>query len=197
MPLRDHGSPIGGTINVMRSLLMLRHAKSDWNADYGGEDLLRPLTERGRRAARTVGRFLSAMGEVPDRAITSPAQRAQQTVGLVREAAGSDFPVATSDGLYGGPDEVLGAVHGVGRETGLLLIVGHEPAWSAVASRLANGADFLLPTASLLRLDLEAEDWAAVEGDGRIRWFVTPRLLERASLAGPGAGRSKPGRPRP
>lgn len=176
---------------------MLRHAKSDWDADYGGEDLLRPLTERGRRAATTVGHFLSAMGEVPDRAITSPARRAQETLGLVREAAGSDYPVETSDRLYGGPEEVLGAIHGAGRETGLLLIVGHEPAWSAVASRLANGAEFRFPTASLLWLDFEADDWAAVQGDGRIRWFVTPRLLEKASLAEAGARRSKPGRPRP
>ena len=176
---------------------MLRHAKSDWDADYGGDDLLRPLTERGRRAATTVGRFLSAMGEVPDRAITSPAQRAQQTLGLVREAAGSEFPLETSDRLYGGPDGVLGVIHGVGRETGLLLIVGHEPTWSAVASRLANGAEFRLPTASLLCLDFEADDWATAGGDARIRWFVTPRLLERASLAGPGPRRPKPAGPRP
>ena len=153
-------------------------------AGSGDDDLLRPLAERGRRAATTVGRFLSAMAVVPDRAIASPARRAQQTLGLVRQAAGAEYPIETSGGLYGGADEVRGVINGGGRETELLLIVGHEPAWSAVASGLTNGARLRLPTASLLWLDFETDDWAAVQRHGQIRWFVTPRLLERASAAG-------------
>jgi phosphohistidine phosphatase len=156
---------------------MLRHAKSDWQADYGGEDRLRPLARRGRRAARTVGRFLAATGQVPDRTIASPALRAQQTLDLARLAGGWSCVAETSEALYGGPDDVLHAVT-QGDPAGMLLIVGHEPAWSAVASRLTNGARFRLPAASLLRLDFDTEGWTDLDGQGQIRWLVTPRLLE-------------------
>lgn len=159
---------------------MLRHAKSDRQVDYGGDDRLRPLAGRGRRAAKTMGRFLSATGQVPDRAIASPALRAQQTLELARRSGEWSCAVETSDGLYGGPADVLGAVQRGGGEATTLLIVGHEPAWSAVASTLTNGARLSLPTASLLRLDFDSDDWTNLEGDGQIRWLVTPRLLEKA-----------------
>jgi len=164
----------------MKSLLMLRHGKSDWQADYGGEDRLRPLAPRGRRAAEAVGRFLTATGQVPDRAIASPAVRAQQTLDLAQVAGKWASPAETSEALYGGPDDVLGAVERRGQDATLLLIVGHEPAWSAVASRLTNGARFGLPTASLLRVDFDTDEWTDLEGHGRIGWLVTPRLLEAA-----------------
>jgi phosphohistidine phosphatase len=158
---------------------MLRHAKSAWQVDYGGEDRLRPLARRGRRAAKAAGRFLSSTGQVPDRALASPAVRAQETLDLASQAGRWDCAIEACEGLYGGPDEVLEAVRRHGRGAGLLMIVGHEPAWSAVASRLADGARFQLPTASLLRLDFDIEEWADLEGEGQIQWLVTPRLLEK------------------
>ena len=166
-------------MSEMRSLLMLRHAKSDWNCDYGGEDRQRPLARRGRRAARTMGRFLAIAGQVPERVLVSPTVRAQQTLGLGIDAGKWDCEVSTLEELYGGVDDVLGAVHRYGGDAKVLMIVGHQPAWSATASRLTNGAKFRLPTASVLRLDFDVGGWAAVGGEGRFEWLVTPRLLEK------------------
>lgn len=164
----------------MKTLLMLRHAKSDWEAEYGGEDRLRPLAPRGRRSAEVVGRFLAATGQLPDRAAASPALRAQQTLDLARSAGDWPGDAETWDGLYGSADEVLGVLERGGGEAARLLVVGHEPAWSAVASRLAGGGRFRLPTAALLRLDFDTDDWAGLEGEGEIRWLVTPRLMAPA-----------------
>ena len=69
----------------MRQLLVLRHGKSDWDADYRG-DHERPLASRGRRAAAAVGRFLAAAGPMPDRVLSSSAVRALSTVRLAAEA---------------------------------------------------------------------------------------------------------------
>lgn len=165
------------TILVVKSLLMLRHAKSDWEADYGGEDRFRPLAPRGRRAANTIGRFLAATGQLPDRAAASPAVRARQTLELARTAGEWPCEAETWEELSRGPDDVLAAVGRAGGETATLLIVGHEPTWSILASRLTGGATFRLPTASLLRLDFDTDDWVGLEGKATIRWFVTPRLL--------------------
>lgn len=163
----------------MRSLLMLRHAKSDWQTDYGADDRLRPLAGRGRRAATTIGRFLGAAGQVPDRAIASPAVRAQQTLQLAREAGKWTSEIETARGLYGGTEDVLDVIRDRGEDAKVLLIVGHEPTWSAAASILADGAHFRLPTASVLRLDFDTDDWTSVRGEARIQWLITPRLIAK------------------
>ena len=177
-------------ILLMVSLLMLRHAKSDWQVEYGQDDLRRPLAKRGKRAARTIGRFLAVTGQVPDRALVSPALRATQTVELAMTAGNWVCQVTLCDELYGGVDDVVEAIRHLGGDSRVLMIVGHQPAWSLAASRLANGAEFDLPTASLLRLDFDEDDWTAVRGDGRIGWLVTPRLLahERRSWPAPRTG---------
>ena len=75
------------------------------------------------------------------------------------------------------------------------MIVGHEPAWSAAASLLANGATFRLPTASLLRLAFDADDRAAVRGNGSAQWLAAPGLLGKLlspARAGPLRARAGP-----
>ena len=74
-------------MTVRRSLYVMRHAKSDWNAG-GGSDHDRPLAPRGTRAAATIGRHLAAVDQVPDFALVSSARRAQETFNLAREAGG-------------------------------------------------------------------------------------------------------------
>ncbi len=64
---------------MKRELLVLRHAKSAW--DTGARtDFERPLSGRGRRDAPRMGRFLAERGLVPDHVVSSPAERARQTV---------------------------------------------------------------------------------------------------------------------
>ena len=63
----------------MRTLLLLRHAKSDWDASYA-DDHERPLAKRGKKAAALIGRHLAATGQVPDRVVSSTAVRAADTV---------------------------------------------------------------------------------------------------------------------
>ena len=69
----------------MPTLLVLRHGKSDWKAEFDTDEH-RPLARRGRRAARTMGRHLAAVGPAPTLALTSPALRAHDTVLRVLEA---------------------------------------------------------------------------------------------------------------
>lgn len=160
---------------------MLRHGKSDWGADYGTDDRLRPLAPRGKRAAQTIGRFLAATDQVPERVLVSPAVRAQNTLEMAMRAGDWKAEVVTCEGLYGFIHDVLNTIRRDGGDAERLMIVGHELAWSRVASILAGGAQFRLPTASVLRLDFDIDDWAAVDGDGQIQWLVTPRVLRAFS----------------
>src|SRR2546421_11142351 len=86
----------------MPGLILFRHGKSDWDADYPGGDAARPLARRGRKAAKTMGRFLARAGQVPDAAITSPAVRAEDTLRLAMEGGGWTCPARAAPSLYGG-----------------------------------------------------------------------------------------------
>jgi phosphohistidine phosphatase len=163
----------------MPGLILLRHGKSDWDADYGGDDSARPLARRGRKAAQRMGRFLTRARQVPDAAVTSPALRAEDTLRLAMEEGGWTCPVRTAPALYGGG--VSGLLAEVRREpvtTGVLLVVGHEPTWSEAVSAFIGGGEVRLPTGAMARVDFDVDGWDEVgPGTGVLVWSVVPRLL--------------------
>lgn len=164
----------------MKSVYLLRHAKSDWSGDYS-TDHERPLSKRGRQAATTIGRFLSAIRQPPEAVITSTAVRARTTVEIAASSGGWSCPILEKPALYGGStEEVLMAIRGAPAATGRLLLAGHEPVWSDAVSRLAGGGAVNMVTAAVARVDLSIDSWEqAGFGLGTLAWLVTPKLLQR------------------
>ena len=163
----------------MPTLLVLRHGKSDWNAD-DGVDAERPLAKRGRRAAKTIGRHLSQVGPRPTLALVSPAVRARDTLERVLTAAGFECPTQVAASFYGhGTAAALETLRGVEGRPEVVLAVGHEPTWSDLIAVL-TGSDVRFPTAALARIDFD-EQWAELRRDGAVlTWLVLPRELEAA-----------------
>jgi phosphohistidine phosphatase len=168
----------------LKTLLFFRHGKSDWDADYAG-DHERPLTNRGRKDAARIGRFLAANGPLPDLCATSTAVRARTTLALAREAGGWQAPVAETLHLYhASPDDVLKVARGVDDHVSTLLVAGHEPTLSVTIERLIGGGAVEMPTAALACVDLEVETWGeAAWGAGTLRWLVIPKALKKAYKA--------------
>lgn len=164
----------------MKTLLLLRHGKSDWNAEYS-RDLERPLAPRGVKAAAKVGRFLKAAALRPDRLLCSPAVRARATADLAAEAGEWDCPLEVVPSLYGGSvEEVLAAVHEGGGDADILLLAGHEPTWSRVTEHL-TGARARVPTACLVAIGVEAGSWKDLgTAPAELQWLLPPRLLKKA-----------------
>lgn len=162
----------------MKTLLLLRHAKSDWSADFE-HDRERPLNKRGKRAAKVMGRFLAAVG-VPDRAITSSAVRAATTVELAANAGAWSCEVEVEDDLYETePSHVVSLVQNHTGSSDSLLLVGHEPTFSATASLLIGGGELKMATAALAWIDLDVERWADVRpGSGTLVGLFPPKLVE-------------------
>ncbi|REJ86287.1 MAG: histidine phosphatase family protein [Acidobacteria bacterium] len=167
----------------MFELLVLRHAKSDWHSG-AASDHDRPLNPRGRRAAADVGRFLAATGRLPPHVLCSTARRTRETVERLLEAAqdsddSSDaVDVVYSERLYEATaDGWLDCVRELAPEQGeRLLVVGHEPACSAVVSRL-TGATVRFPTAAVASIALRGGIAELRPGLGELHWFLPPRLL--------------------
>ena len=162
----------------MKTILILRHAKSDWNADFR-YDHERPLNKRGRKAAQAVGRYLAATDQVPERVITSSAVRARETLALVLEAGAWTSEVRETDALYEATlSDVLREVQAAPDEAERLLLVGHEPTWSETVSELIGDAQVRFPTATIARIDLDVGRWADVRwGGGELVWLIPPKLL--------------------
>ncbi len=158
----------------MRRLLLLRHAKSDW--DHPGlRDHDRPLAPRGLRAAPRMGRLLRENGLVPGAALASTAVRARETARLALGAAeASPDALRLVPELYGAsPGEILAVVEDLGG-TSPLLVVAHNPGMEDLVARLAGAWD-PFPTAALAVV--ATPSWDALAADGRLEEVVRPKEL--------------------
>jgi len=169
---------------MARELLILRHAKSDWDSG-SSRDFDRPLAKRGRKDAPRVGEWLYREGLVPDRVISSSAERARQTA--IKVCKSMDFKkkkIQWSDEVYNaGVKELLNVLARCPSEARTVLLVGHNPGLEDLVCYLA--ADELeepsdgkvLPTAALARLEMP-DDWGVLEaGCANVVSVTRPRKL--------------------
>lgn len=163
----------------MKTILFLRHGKSDWNARFG-RDHERPINERGRTDARRMGRFLAEIECLPDRILSSSAVRARTTLEYAREEGDwEEISTEITSALYeASPADVLALVQEQEDTFERLLLVGHEPTWSTMVGKLVGEAGVRITTATVARVDFRVGQWKQVAfGSGELQWLVTPKLL--------------------
>ena len=162
----------------MKTLLILRHAKSSWNyperSDYD-----RPLNKRGKRDAPRMGKHLREQGLIPDRILTSSAKRARKTASKVAKACGYTGKVKKLDRFYD-------AVAGIYYETlqtlpdkhQRVMVVGHNPTMEQLVNYL-TGQFKRMPTAALAHIELPIQRWEALNLDteGILVNLWTPKTL--------------------
>lgn len=170
----------------MIELLLLRHAKSSWEDDSLA-DFDRPLAPRGRRDAPVMGRYLRRQRLLPERVLCSSAIRTRETWALAREAMELDPPVRFTERLYhASARTLLDEIREVDSAPERLLLIGHNPGMQALALGLAGEGPERelerirrkLPTAALVVLRFDVDDWREVEpGAGELERFVKPKEL--------------------
>ncbi|HZP70773.1 MAG TPA: histidine phosphatase family protein [Pseudolabrys sp.] len=171
---------------TMRRLLLFRHAKAERSVP-GTEDRARRLIERGQTDAAKIGAYMASHALIPDRVMTSPSVRTQETWKLAASSFPS-VPAATAvDALYDAtPQSILGVIRGVPQSVRNLLIVGHNPGLQAIALLLIASGDIearerlreKFPTAGLVVIEFAFEDWSKLHPkSGRLERFVTPKSL--------------------
>lgn len=164
-----------------RQLILFRHAKSDWNSG-AGSDYQRPLAKKGSKAAKRMGKLLSKMQQTPDYILASSALRAQQTLQIAASKGHWDTPIDSADDLYeADPSSVLAIIQQMPDDHQRIMLVGHEPCWSRLASRLIGGGKICIPTAAMVRIDFEVDSWKKVaDGSGELIWLLPPKLIKKA-----------------
>jgi phosphohistidine phosphatase len=170
---------------AMRRLMLLRHAKSAWPANTADRD--RPLATRGREAAPVMGRYLAEELLLPDLVLISPAKRTAETWELVKPMLPEKPPTHYEPRIYEASRErLLKVVQETEPEIRTLLMIGHNPGFEELATKLSGHGDRYAaarmaqkyPTCGLAVIDFSIEDWRdlAAQG-GRLDRFVTPASL--------------------
>ena len=142
----------------MKTLLVLRHAKSSWD-DAALDDHERPLNKRGRRDAPRMGELVREHGLIPDVVISSDAVRARLTAEAVVEAARYAGAILLDRRLYlAGPADILSLLRTVDEKAETVMIVGHNPGLEELVAQL-TGDWQNLPTAALAQIVLPIDRW--------------------------------------
>lgn len=145
----------------MKSLYLVRHAKSSWD-QVALDDFERPLTDRGHRNAIMLGKLLKEQKIIPDLLISSPANRAAMTARLISEQIKyllSDIIfdpkiyLASTSLLY----DILRTLK---NEYEQVMIVGHNPGLTSLVNDLADEDVPNLPTCSIYGLRLKIKSWS-------------------------------------
>jgi phosphohistidine phosphatase len=164
-----------------RRLYLLRHAKSSWK-EPGLADHDRPLAGRGRRAAKTIRRYLKTRAIDPDLVLCSTATRARQTLEGIEPALGRGSVRVESDFYGAGSAALLARLREIPAGVRSVMVIGHNPGLQDLALLLArDGSEELaekFPTAALATLAFRGS-WAALNrGEAELIEFIRPRDLD-------------------
>ena len=168
----------------MRTLYLLRHAKSAWS-DPSLDDADRPLAPRGERAAKRIAKELHRRKVRPELVLCSSSLRTRQTLAAIERSLGEDCLVELEPRLYAASAEALltrlRAVPGPVRS---VMLIGHNPGLQDLALALTSRGAALpeleakFPTGALATLVLRSTDWASLSpGDAELVDYVVPREL--------------------
>jgi phosphohistidine phosphatase len=169
----------------MRTLYLLRHAKSSWD-DPGLRDHDRPLAPRGRRAAETIARHLGEEGIAPELVLCSSSRRTRETLDRIAEALGDGVDVEIERELYAASaQELLQRLHAVHDGVGSVMLIGHNPGIEHLALTLAPKGEGVAemrrkyPTGALATLDFEGSWRELAPGSAELAAFVKPKRLAK------------------
>jgi phosphohistidine phosphatase len=150
----------------MKTLLILRHAKSSWKNE-GLSDRDRPLNKRGQRQAPLIGQYLHSLALAPDLILSSPARRARETAVAVAQECGYDGDVDFINEFYpGDPEDYIQVVGALPDAHERVMVVGHNPGLEYLLAGFIHYAE-TLTTAALAQVDLHINHWWELCDDTR------------------------------
>lgn len=161
----------------MRSLILIRHAKSSW-ASPELPDKERPLNGRGKHDAPMMGKLLHKSGINPDLIITSPAKRARSTAKKIAAELGyKESAIKVDDKLYmAGTGDFIDVIKDVKDKVKTLIIFSHNYGITDFANYLCNSDIDNIPTCGAAGIELDIDSWDKIKNEkGILRFFEYPK----------------------
>jgi phosphohistidine phosphatase len=159
----------------MKTLYLIRHAKSSWAFDLPDHD--RPLGKRGRMDVIKMGRYLAEHQPEPEVLISSTASRAFYTALHICDHFGIDEGRIRLEKklFHAGSQEILEVIQSAS-DCERLALFGHNPGFTDAANRLANTNIENVPTCGVVGISFNVNSWSEVGfGNGKQLFFYSPK----------------------
>lgn len=164
----------------MKTLLLLRHAKTSWD-DVRVSDDLRPLSGTGKLNVYQMGKFLKNTKLIPDLIISSCAKRAKDTSILLAESIGYNKDIDISESLYEtAPKEYINVISEISNKINIVLLVGHNPILENLIELITNEL-IIMETCSLVQIILPISKWIEIKMNPKCQLIKQIRIKELAS----------------
>src|SRR5690606_1596107 len=155
----------------MKKLLLIRHAKSDWEDPFL-DDHERPLSLRGLRDAPLMAQRLVKKNIMPDLIISSDAKRAKTTALITAENLRypkNKIPF-TADLYYASASTLLAVIKNTPPDVETLLLIGHNPGLNDLIELLGGEIDNL-PTCGQFGFIFAVENWSSIDRESAQKWL--------------------------
>ncbi len=160
----------------MKTLYLVRHAKSSWTFDLKDHD--RPLGERGRKDVQRMAAFVKKIVPKPDLMITSTASRALYTALAMADAW--EYPEEsihlTESLFHAGPSEISKVLSSCG-DAHTVALFGHNPGFSDFYNETCKPFIDNISTCGVVGVQYDQSDWIRPE-NGKQLFFYTPKNLK-------------------
>jgi phosphohistidine phosphatase len=164
----------------MKTLLLMRHAKSSWK-DQKLADHERPLKKRGRKDTVNIAKFLIKNELIPDLIFTSSAVRAMETAELIVNKMDYEGKLEILDVLYmAEPETYIEKINTAPEEVNQLMVVGHNPGIETLVQYLGDKIDSM-PTGAVAVIVLPINSWNEldIKTEGELSRMVLPSDLRK------------------
>lgn len=157
----------------MKTLILVRHAKSDWTHDL--PDFDRPLNDRGHKDAPRMARFVHEKGIEIQQFVTSPAKRALTTCRYFSEVYDNKDIKKVEELYHASSKEFLETINELDDKFDHVALFSHNNGISDFASSLTS-EPVLFPTCGVAVFEIDCEEWSQFEGaDKKLLHFFAPK----------------------
>lgn len=167
----------------MKTLLLARHAKSDWNS-AAANDFERPLNQRGLQDAPLMASYLKQCGYSLDQIISSDALRALQTAEHYRQCLRSGRDLISYHDLYlASLRAIVSLVQHISPGENTVMLVGHNPGMSEALNYFSAEMVEDMPTCSVGIIQFDVRSWQdAEQSSGVLLGYEYPKRVRSKVL---------------
>jgi phosphohistidine phosphatase len=167
--------------NHMKTVYILRHAKSSWDFPHLSDDE-RPLLEKGKKRTRLINEFFIENNIKPGLIISSHAVRAYDTAKIVARAIG--YPkedIRVSKMIYHADDDnLIDQFFDIPEQINSAMLVGHNPTLTNFVNRYLDKMIEWLPTSGLVSITFHTDKWEKLStAKYQSDFLVTPSMLKK------------------
>lgn len=162
----------------MKKIYFMRHGKAE--DGLGKSDFERKLVDKGRKKTAKVAQFLKSKSVKPERVLVSMSQRTIETAAIISKYLVIDSSLVTEEkSLYlASTNSILDVIYCVNDNVDEIMVLGHNPGLSSIATYLCKDEIDWMPTSSVVGIEFNIDRWNEINAQpGKLLFYTTPSDL--------------------